>query len=94
MSCDRFCCFWLRAQAEGVVSGAETRRWRASWAAAAEAQWAAAGAGKFKESAAQFLISSWQGDALSVGVVSCVQYILSCWNLPLLATTCSNPGQR
>lgn len=53
-------------QAEGVVSGAETKRWRASWSAAAEAQWAAAGAGKFKESAAQFLISSWQGDALSV----------------------------
>ncbi len=53
-------------QAEGVVSGAETKRWRASWAAAAEAQWSAAGAGKYKESAAQFLISSWQGDALSV----------------------------
>jgi hypothetical protein len=53
-------------QAEGVVSGAETKRWRSSWAAAAEAQWSAAGAGKFKESAAQFLISSWQGDALSV----------------------------
>jgi hypothetical protein len=48
------------------VSGAETARWRSSWAAAAEAQWAAARAGKFKESAAQFLISSWQGDALSV----------------------------
>lgn len=51
------------------MSGAETTRWRASWAAAAEAQWAAAGAGKFKESAAQFLISSWQGDALSVRTV-------------------------
>lgn len=48
------------------MSGAETKRWRASWAAAAEAQWSAAGAGKYKESAAQFLISSWQGDALSV----------------------------
>lgn len=53
-------------QAEGVVSGAETKRWRSSWAAAAEAQWVAAGQGKFKESAAQFLSSSWQGDALSV----------------------------
>jgi hypothetical protein len=71
---------WFRflcAQAEGVVSGAQTRRWRASWAAAAEAQWAAAGAGRFKESAAQFLISSWQGDALSVSVVPCIQHILS-----------------
>lgn len=57
-------------QAEGVVSGAETKRWRSSWAAAAEAQWFAAGAGKFKESAAQFLISSWQGDALSVSIAS------------------------
>jgi hypothetical protein len=53
-------------QAEGVVTGSELSRWRASWGEAAEAQWAAAGRGKYKESAAQFLVSTWQGDALMV----------------------------
>ncbi|KAF6260765.1 thiamine diphosphate-binding protein [Scenedesmus sp. NREL 46B-D3] len=51
-------------QAEGVVSGDELSRWRSSWAEAAEAQWEAAGQGAYKESAAEFLVSSWQGDAL------------------------------
>jgi len=59
------------------VSGAETTRWRSSWAAAAEAQWTAAGEGKFKESAAQFLISSWQGDALSVSCTESARVITS-----------------
>jgi hypothetical protein len=68
------------------VSGAETTRWRASWAAAAEAQWAAAGAGKFKESAAQFLISSWQGDALSVGTVPLIKGLHA---LCLMVNICS-----
>lgn len=31
-----------------------------------DAQWAAALAGSYKESAAEFLSSSWQGDALAV----------------------------
>lgn len=58
------------------MSGAELARWRSSWAEAAEVQWAAAGAGRFKESAAQFLSSSWQGDALAVrarleGCIAC-----------------------
>jgi hypothetical protein len=48
------------------VSGAELSRWRSSWGEAAEAQWAAAGQGKYKESAAAFLVSTWQGDALMV----------------------------
>jgi hypothetical protein len=59
-------------QAEGVVGGRELERWRASWAAAAEAQWAAAAEGRFKESAAQFLTSSWQGEALAVRASVCV----------------------
>lgn len=61
-------CWSCHMQAEGVVSEAEMARWRRNWSAAAEAQFAAAGQGKFKESAAQFLISSWQGDALTVGI--------------------------
>ncbi|WIA12981.1 hypothetical protein OEZ85_006593, partial [Tetradesmus obliquus] len=53
-----------KLMAEGVVTGAELSRWRASWGEAAEAQWAAALQGKYKESAAAFLVSTWQGDAL------------------------------
>jgi hypothetical protein len=48
------------------VSGSELSRWRSSWGEAAEAQWVAAGQGRYKESAAQFLVSTWQGDALMV----------------------------
>lgn len=68
------------------MSGAETTRWRSSWSAAAEAQWAAARAGKFKESAAQFLISSWQGDALSVRDAKLQQHPL---NRPQPAALCA-----
>lgn len=53
-------------QAEDVVSFAELARWRSTWAAAAEAQFQAAVRGDYKESAAQFLTSSWQRDALAV----------------------------
>jgi hypothetical protein len=68
-----------------VVTGAELSRWRSSWGEAAEAQWVAAGQGKYKESAAQFLVSTWQGDALMVGramqpfawACSCVMAALS-----------------
>lgn len=70
----------LTRQVEGVVSGAEIARWRASWSAAAEAQFAAAGHGKFKESAAQFLNSSWQGDALAVSSCRGV-----CWRVHVAA---------
>jgi hypothetical protein len=58
--------FTVSLQAEGVVSGSELSRWRSSWGEAAEAQWVAAGQGRYKESAAQFLVSTWQGDALMV----------------------------
>eukprot|EP00879_Flechtneria_rotunda_P026265 GHRR01027996.1.p1 GENE.GHRR01027996.1~~GHRR01027996.1.p1 ORF type:complete len:602 (+),score=191.82 GHRR01027996.1:1647-3452(+) len=52
-------------QAEGVMSGCELSRWRSSWTAAAEEQWVAASEGKYKETAAQFLVSTWQGNALA-----------------------------
>jgi hypothetical protein len=64
-------CRTFSRQAEGVVAGAELSRWRSSWGEAAEAQWVAAGHGKYKESAAQFLVSTWQGDALVVRRAMC-----------------------
>eukprot|EP00879_Flechtneria_rotunda_P017667 GHRR01018519.1.p1 GENE.GHRR01018519.1~~GHRR01018519.1.p1 ORF type:complete len:632 (+),score=225.54 GHRR01018519.1:2874-4769(+) len=47
------------------MSGCELSRWRSSWTAAAEEQWVAASEGKYKETAAQFLVSTWQGNALA-----------------------------
>lgn len=63
------------------MSGDELARWRSSWGDAAEAHFSAAGQGKFKESAAQFLNSSWQGDALAVSAC-CMQ--MSDWGCGLI----------
>lgn len=44
-----------------------------AWRRECEAELAAARAGQFRESAQQFLVSSWQGDALQVGAAGCLQ---------------------
>lgn len=51
-------------QAEGVVSAAEVDAWRCEVRSEYEREFEAAQRGEYTESAAQFLASSWQGDAL------------------------------
>lgn len=50
----------------GAVSSSELAAWREEVQAGLTAQWEAALRGDYKESAAEFLSSSWQGDALAV----------------------------
>jgi len=53
-------------QADGVVAAAQVAEWQREVMEGFEAEWAAAQAGVYRESAKQFLSSSWQGDALAV----------------------------
>ncbi len=64
-------------QLSGVVSAQQLAGWRDEVMAGFEAEWAAAQAGKYRESAKQFLSATWQGDALAVS-----------WLLPLVDDVC------
>ena len=55
-----------RLQAEGAVAAAELEAWRRGVDAGFEAEFEAARAGAYRESARQFLTATWQGDALAV----------------------------
>lgn len=55
-----------RPQAAGLVTARQLEDWGAEVAASFEREWAAAQAGAYRESAKEFLSSSWQGDALAV----------------------------
>ena len=48
------------------MGAAQLAAWRQAVADGFEAEWAAAQAGAYRESAKEFLSSSWQGDALTV----------------------------
>jgi 2-oxoglutarate dehydrogenase E1 component len=54
-----------RLVSEGVVTQGQVDAWRTEARDEAEAEFAAASAGAYRVSAAQFLSSSWQGDALA-----------------------------
>ncbi len=49
-----------------MVSNEDVLDWEASTRQYYEQEWQAAMDGKYNQSAAQFLVSSWQGDALAV----------------------------
>jgi hypothetical protein len=53
------------------------------WRRECQAELAAARAGQFRESAQQFLVSSWQGDALQVGAAGCAVLWAAAWAWPL-----------
>jgi hypothetical protein len=56
---------------DGIVPPHQLAAWRKEVMDAFEAEWAAAKQGAYKESAREFLSSSWQGDALSVRKAPC-----------------------
>lgn len=49
------------------MSASQLAAWSAEVMAGFQEEWAAAHRGLYRESARQFLSSSWQGDALAVG---------------------------